>query len=761
MPLLPGGHNYVERGTGGMQRQRNVAVPFWSKTRLGIKLLVIAFVPFVLSSICILATLSVLSDVQAEERTQQLARQITADCRNAEDAVVQAATLVSLYARTHNPALLDDYHHYADRSKKSLADLNSIVEDEAVKTRDLAQQLEELNGSICALTDQFLLREHQHIKRKTNLLVALKLREAAVDKFSNFKHLVDQLEESGAEIAKRRVHRSPLHYFLRDNMVLAIGTTLFVSFALAWFLSRSLVSRLRQLTDKAAQLALLKPPEAPQPGADEIARLDHVFTEMALRLLDAIKREQSAIACAADIILSIDGRGIIRSANPAVEQKCGWQTAQVEGLPVVDLVPEANRQQLHTALSSSGASRFEAPLLHHDGSISPCLWSTSWSQGQQAAIAVVHDVSERKKAEQALAETEARTRLFMQHMPAGLLLLTRDGLVRFANDTAIGICGLTEEKLVGSQFTDIISGSKFDTPRAFVELMSQRSRSVATAIAVAGEEKRLQLSVNAFGQQSGEDLFLAVLLDDTERSRFEELKQRLIAMLAHDMATPLVTVQSTLSMASSGMFGPLAPATAEKVDEAASESEHVLQVFKNMVRFQKLASGFSSLTASQMSLRDLTDQALDVVAETAAAKKLNLKNSVPAEIYCLGDADKLALLGATLLQSIVDSCKDKASIDLGSSHQTNLVSWTIAVDGLPDDLSSLRPYLGDESYIFAGAEPSPSPNLDLVLWGLLLYQCGGKVTCKRSDAMANIELILPCPADFVTTSVVDNGEDCG
>lgn len=728
------------------KEQTSFCLPFWSATKLGTKLLVIAFVPFVLTSICIGATLSVLADVQAEERTQQTARRVAEDCRNAEDAVVVGATLLSLYMRTHNPDLLDDFHHYCHQSCKEISDLKDALKDESAQNQDLGGQLEACNTEIINLTEK-LINEEIHRSKKPTMLDMLRARQLALEKFVVYKRSVEKLEELAGEISKRHVQRSPLHYFLRDNMVLAIGVTLFVSFAVAWFLARSIVSRLKQLTDKAARLALLKPPDTPAPGSDEIARLDNVFTDMALKLLDAVRREQSAIASAADVIMSIDARGIVCSANPALEQRYGWQSAEVEGRPVFELVPEQYRHSLQQALASADSSHFEAPLLKRDGETAPCLWSTSWSPGQQATVAIVHDVTERKLAEQALAESEARTRLFMQRMPAGLLLLSRDGLVRFANDTAVKLCGRAEAQLIGCQFTSLLRDATFDSPRAFIELLTQRSRSYVTAIACgAGDEKRVQLGISSFGRQAGEDLFLAVMLDDTERSRFEELKQRLIAMLAHDMATPLVTVQSTLSMVTSGMFGNIEPAIAAEISSAADDSAHVLQVFKNMVRFQKLAAGFSSLSASQLSLSDLTSQALDVVAESASEKQLSIDNEVPANVYCLGDADKLCVLGATLLQVIVDSCRRGAAVKLGSSSQQTTVSWVITVSAVEEDFSMLRPYVAD-SYLFDRGEAAVARNLDLVLWSLLLYQCGGRVSCTKTDSNAVIELVVPCAVE--------------
>lgn len=61
------------------------------------------------------------------------------------------------------------------------------------------------------------------------------------------------------------------------------------------------------------------------------------------------------------------------------------------------------------------------------------------------------DITERKKAEEALAESEAKWRSLTENSPDHIMMLDRDGKILFINHT---IPGLTSEQVIGTSFFD-------------------------------------------------------------------------------------------------------------------------------------------------------------------------------------------------------------------------------------------------------------------------------------------------------------------
>jgi len=128
----------------------------------------------------------------------------------------------------------------------------------------------------------------------------------------------------------------------------------------------------------------------------------------------------------------------------------------------------------------------------------------------QQIIGSVHDITERRRAELALKESEARYRALVEASPSGILLIDHQGLVTFANPVADRICGLSETASL--------------TGRAFHELVVPEDRSILEARIRAvlhgdGSAGRLRLRLLQPGGEVRHLDFVAVrLLHDGEAS---------------------------------------------------------------------------------------------------------------------------------------------------------------------------------------------------------------------------------------------------
>lgn len=65
-------------------------------------------------------------------------------------------------------------------------------------------------------------------------------------------------------------------------------------------------------------------------------------------------------------------------------------------------------------------------------------------------FSVVEDVTERRRAEQRLRESERRHRSVVENAPALVVRVDRDGIIRFASHRSLGVVGLGHEVLVGA-----------------------------------------------------------------------------------------------------------------------------------------------------------------------------------------------------------------------------------------------------------------------------------------------------------------------
>lgn len=187
------------------------------------------------------------------------------------------------------------------------------------------------------------------------------------------------------------------------------------------------------------------------PIRDEQGRITHYVgvhndvtqrIEMEYALSKSEARMRSIFNSVSDSIIIIDENGIIESLNPSVERLFGYSTEELIGHNINKLMPEPDRSRHNSYITNylSGGNakiiglRREVSGLRKDGSIFPMELGVSEFNVDQRHffIGTAHDITERKKAEDALrdlsghletAREDERTRIAREiHDELGSLL---------------------------------------------------------------------------------------------------------------------------------------------------------------------------------------------------------------------------------------------------------------------------------------------------------------------------------------------------
>jgi len=199
---------------------------------------------------------------------------------------------------------------------------------------------------------------------------------------------------------------------------------------------------------------------------------------------EALRHLSAIVESSDDAIVgkSLDGR--ITSWNRGAERLYGYPAKEVLGRSIDILLPTNHPDELTENLKrvarGERIEQYETVRRRRDGSlievsvkISPILDSGGTVIG---AASTAHDISDRKRAELALRESEGRLRLFIEHAPAALAMFDRDMRYLAASRRWFQDYGLK---------TDIIGRSHYDVFSEIPERWKQVHRR-----ALAGEVLR-------------------------------------------------------------------------------------------------------------------------------------------------------------------------------------------------------------------------------------------------------------------------------
>ena len=184
-------------------------------------------------------------------------------------------------------------------------------------------------------------------------------------------------------------------------------------------------------------------------------------TQLMGRLLDRTSQPFAAI----------DFEGRITSANRAFEKLTGYTVAELLTMTIGDLTPEPWKVKMDETLvrvqSTGKSERYEKEYRRRDGTSILVEVAVDLDRDEKnrpvGYFAFVTDISERKKVENALRESEERFRRLYDEAPVGYHEIDTEGRIVNINRTECEMLGYTREEVLGRQRLRIRRGGD---PRA-------------------------------------------------------------------------------------------------------------------------------------------------------------------------------------------------------------------------------------------------------------------------------------------------------
>ena len=167
-----------------------------------------------------------------------------------------------------------------------------------------------------------------------------------------------------------------------------------------------------------------------------------------------------------DANILIDEKGRILDVNESASGLLGYSKKDLLKFSLKNLVPEEKWSKLHADIEkifeSGSAYEGESELICKNGGIIQV-------EGGGVRIRVEKDsfvlqsfrnISERRRTEDALRESEERYRAVWEYAPVGICLTDKNGTYHYANPAYCKIYGYSEEELIGRSYYELIMKSE-------------------------------------------------------------------------------------------------------------------------------------------------------------------------------------------------------------------------------------------------------------------------------------------------------------
>jgi PAS domain S-box-containing protein len=392
-------------------------------------------------------------------------------------------------------------------------------------------------------------------------------------------------------------------------------------------------------------------------------------------------------------MIFINKRGKIVYANEKCEEVMGYTRKEFYSpdfnfLSVI--APESRalvKSSFTDHMKGEEISPYEYSLITKDGKRIDSILTTKLIKygGESAILGIVTDITERKQAEDALRESEAKYSAVVENSRDSIIII-QDGMLKFVNNSSLELMGFTSEEMIGEYFLKFVAEHYRKTVRKRYEdrMAGKEVPNMYEIVLIKKDGTAFPVELNAcLVEYEGKPADLVIIRDITERKRTEEqLIQSaklaeigtLASGIAHEINNPLAVILGYAEVISE-------EEDPEKVKKFAKEIVKNTERASNIVKWlSRYSRGSKDSALTDVNLNEVIDTSLEAVQHSRKCE-IDIVKKFQKIPPIKGNLDELQQVFINLLNNAIDAVQSGGSISLSTNIENGLVKVKISDNG--------------------------------------------------------------------------------
>jgi PAS domain S-box-containing protein len=483
-----------------------------------------------------------------------------------------------------------------------------------------------------------------------------------------------------------------------------------------------------------------------------LAQVEDISAEIAgqAALHAAEARNAAVINATLDGLIVIDGASIVTEFNPAAERMFGLARELVVGRDLAEtLMPKrfraAHRKGIRKNLRAGApglSRRVEMIGRRGDGSEFPIEFALSRLETAGAPFfsASVRDLTDRDR----LVESVRQLAQVVATAPILLFAIDRVGFVTLSEGRGLEAFGLKPGEAVGSNV--------FETTKDPVTLDHLRralaGESFAGPLYVAAFDVWLETYYEPTWNEAHEVVGMwGMMIDVSDRVRGEaarqesDAKSRLVAIVNHEVRTPLNSILGFTELLKAERVGPLNDKQMRYVTNVEMAGRHLLALVNDSLDLSKMAAGKMDLEIFDVDVAEIIDQAAGQVLPLVEARGLEIRVDAGGRLSVRADRRRLLQIIWNLLSNAIRHTATGGTITIRGVMNGPGVDIVITDTGVGIDADQFERIF--EEYVQVGVGPDGT-GLGLPVSRRLAQLMGGDIhVVSKVGAGSSFTITLP------------------
>ena len=191
-----------------------------------------------------------------------------------------------------------------------------------------------------------------------------------------------------------------------------------------------------------------------------------------------------------------------------------------------------------------------------------------------------------------------------------------------------------------------------------------------------------------YGEASGISAATVILQDVTRLKRFDELKNDLVATVAHEFRTPLTSLRMAIHLCADEVVGPLNEKQADLLYAARQDCERLQGIVDDLLDLSSIQSGRLELQVRQVSVAQLLETVVGAQQFAADQKEVNLQTAIAPGVERVElDPDRIALVLSNLLSNAIRHTNKGGRVELRVERSEGAIRFEVidTGEGIPSE----------------------------------------------------------------------------
>jgi PAS domain S-box-containing protein len=431
-------------------------------------------------------------------------------------------------------------------------------------------------------------------------------------------------------------------------------------------------------------------------GASKILRDITERKAAAEALRQSEQRYRSLFDNNLDPIFSLDEHGYFAAANPVAQRISGYTLEELKKTHFLELCPPELRddavqafrealckqcKDMETGMIRKGGERVDlfvtgAPVIVDDVVV--------------GVSCIARDITERKRRENQVRDTEERLRSVLNHIVDGIITIDERGTIEGLNPAAEKLFQYSRAELIGKNVKELMPEPYHGQHDTYIDsyLQTGNAKVIGIGREVVGRRRDgstfpMELGVSEFHLGSRR-YFTGIVNDITERKRLEDelratigqlhdadrRKDEFLATLAHELRNPLAPLRSALEILA---FAGDKPGTFAKMHNMMERQlAHLVRLVDDLLDVSRITRGKIELRNERLDVATILNAAVETSRPVLSESQHELSIVNPAEpLFVDGDLLRLSQVVSNLLNNSAKYTPEGGRIELTAEREGN------------------------------------------------------------------------------------------